>query len=116
MGYDLAKVGEMAYTALQTYNGIILDQVDPPWAETDAGTQAFFKMIADFFLRNPEADQKYCHELYFILKTLTGWTYGDVYDTDTKKSPMMKNYADLPATRQRKYQLVKATILGNKEA
>ena len=116
MPYDLAKVGEMAYTALQTYNGIILDQVDPPWDEADAGTQAFFQLVADFFLRNSEADQKYCHELYYILKTLQGWTYGVVYSSELKQSPMMAAYATLSAARKRKYQVVKGVILGNLEA
>lgn len=116
MPYDTAKIAEMTYTALQTYNGIILDHVDPPWDGADSSTKTFFTMVADFFLRNPTADEKYCHELYFILKTLTGWTYDPVYDEATKKSPMIAVYETLSAARKLKYQLVKNVILGNKTA
>lgn len=115
MGYNLNKIGEMAYTALQTYNGIIGDQVDALWADADAVTKAFYPMIADFYLRNPDAHEKYSHELYLILKKLSGWVYGDTYDDSNKKSPMIVAYGDLAPTRKTKYKIVKNVIVGNIE-
>ena len=115
MSYNLAKIGEMAYTSLQTYNEIIGDQVDALWADASAEIRAFYPMIADFYLRNPEADQKYSHELYLILKKLNGWSYGDTYDDTNKKSPMIIPYQDLNAARKVKYKIVKNVIVGNIE-
>lgn len=103
-------VAKICHEVNRAYTKAIKDVDFPEWEDAPIEHKNSIIDGVKYVILHPLATAEELHNIWMNYKTATGWTYGEVKDTEKKTHPCMVPYWELPKEEQVKDRLFIAVV------